>query len=154
MEPISCPVTSKVIIYLFNSPGEPVRGQIYSVYYDAFMDFCGVAQLLRAMESLFDTLDMPQASCEKQTFRPLKRVKKKDEDEKMERFAETQKRTETEQASFLVHVVYRQYNTWQGTITWIQDKTSRNFKSVLEMLKLMDDAINGSSQLQYIWNAD
>ncbi|PWL47491.1 MAG: hypothetical protein DBY45_00385 [Clostridiales bacterium] len=64
------------------------------------------------------------------------------------------KSVEADQATFLVHVIYRQYNTWQGRITWMQDKTSRNFKSVFEMLKLMDDAMNGSSQIQYIWNAD
>ncbi|MBC8560442.1 hypothetical protein [Fumia xinanensis] len=154
MEPISFPITSKVIIYLSNSPREPVCGQIYSVYYNAFMDFCGVAQLLRAMESLYDTLDMPQASCENQAFHPLKRAKKNGDDRMIESRAGHRKSVEADQATFLVHVIYRQYNTWQGRITWMQDKTSRNFKSVFEMLKLMDDAMNGSSQIQYIWNAD
>ena len=152
MEPIIFPVTSKVIIHLFNCPGEPVRGQIYSVYYDAFMDFCGVSQLLGAMEALFDSLGMPQAARESRGLRSLKRIKKRDEDQKIPRYARRQVFSGEKRASFTVHVVYRQYHTWQGTITWMEENLSSYFKSVFEMLKLMDDVINDSASIEYIWN--
>ena len=77
VEPILFPVTSRVIIHLFNRPGEQVYGQVYSVYYDNFMEFCGILQLLRAMESLFDSLDMPQAAYENRELSPLRHVKKR-----------------------------------------------------------------------------
>ena len=57
-----------------------------------------------------------------------------------------------ERITFMVHVVYRQYNTWQGTITWVEGNITNRFKSVLEMLKLMDDVVNDSAPIQYIWN--
>lgn len=154
MEQNSFPVTSKVIIYLSNRLGEPARGQVYSVYFDTFMEFCGTLQLLRIMESLFDTLDMPQASHENQEFHPLKRARRKGVGSSIERYAQKEKKLQAECATCMVYVLYRQYNTWQGTITWLEDKTSCKFKSVLEMLKLIDDAIHASSPIQYIWETD
>lgn len=150
MNPIIFPVTSKVIIHLFNRPGGPVCGQIYSVYYDAFMDFCGIFQLLGAMESLFDSLSMPQAAHENRSLCPLRRIKRRDENQK--RYAKRQTLMGEERITFMVHVVYRQYNTWQGTITWVEGNITNRFKSVLEMLKLMDDVVNDSAPIEYIWN--
>lgn len=149
---MSIPVTSKVIVYFLNHPGEAVYGRVYSVYFDAFLEFQGVFQLLQAMEALFDTLEMPQASYTK-PIASFKQRKKKIEGSHIEQYAKREKLPPSEQPTFTVHVVYRQYNTWQGTITWMKENTSCNFKSVLEMLKLMDNALNGPHPIQYLWNA-
>lgn len=47
-----------------------------------------------------------------------------------------------EQATFVVHVQFRQNATWQGTIQWLEEEKSRRFRSMLEMLKLMDEALS------------
>ncbi len=152
MNPMPVPITSKVIVYFLNRQGEPVYGRVYSVYFDAFIEFQGVFQLLQAMETLFDTLEMPQASYTK-PISPLKQRKKKSNGSITEQYAKKEKLPQSEQATFTVHVFYRQYNTWQGTITWMADNTSCNFKSVLEMLNLMGDALNGSNDIHYVWDA-
>lgn len=46
--------------------------------------------------------------------------------------------------TFLVHVVGCQNTTWQGTITWLEEKEKQYFRSALEMIKLMDTAIDES----------
>lgn len=44
-------------------------------------------------------------------------------------------------ATFIIHVRYRQNSTWQGEIRWVgRDKVQR-FRSGLEMLRLMDQAV-------------
>jgi len=43
--------------------------------------------------------------------------------------------------TFIVEVKYCQHATWQGTITWVENNKKENFRSALEMLKLMDTAI-------------
>jgi len=35
-----------------------------------------------------------------------------------------------------------QNSTWQGQILWIEKGRKHNFRSALEMLKLMDEALN------------
>lgn len=45
-------------------------------------------------------------------------------------------------ATFLLHVKYRQNATWQGNIMWIERDMTMSFRSVLELLKLIDSAID------------
>lgn len=49
-------------------------------------------------------------------------------------------------ATFIVHVQYCQNATWQGTIVWADEKQTSNFRSALEMLKLMDSAVEQSNE--------
>ena len=49
-------------------------------------------------------------------------------------------------ATFLVHVVDCQNATWQGTITWLEEKESKHFRSLLELIKLIDTAIAPKSE--------
>jgi hypothetical protein len=43
--------------------------------------------------------------------------------------------------SFLVQVKFRQNNCWQGTIQWLEGQKTCSFRSLLEMLRLMDEAL-------------
>lgn len=43
--------------------------------------------------------------------------------------------------SFVVEVKSRENHTWQGTITWVEEKRKENFRSALELIRLMDSAI-------------
>ena len=43
--------------------------------------------------------------------------------------------------TFEVSVKFLQNATWQGHIHWVEKDSKQNFRSVLEMLKLMDEAL-------------
>lgn len=45
-------------------------------------------------------------------------------------------------ATFLIHVMYRQHATWQGVILWKEKNVVWSFKSALELMKIMEHAIN------------
>ncbi|MBS5083473.1 MAG: hypothetical protein KH031_25350 [Clostridiales bacterium] len=49
-----------------------------------------------------------------------------------------------DQATFIVHVQYRQNATWQGQVVWAEKKITKNFRSALELLKLIDNALDES----------
>jgi hypothetical protein len=42
--------------------------------------------------------------------------------------------------TFIVRVLYRQNATWQGTVQWMEGRQTRPYRSVNELLSLMDDA--------------
>ena len=44
-------------------------------------------------------------------------------------------------STFEITVRFQQNATWQGQIYWIEKNQKQNFRSALEMLKLMDEAI-------------
>ena len=50
-----------------------------------------------------------------------------------------------EKATFTIRVQFRQNATWQGTIAWMENKKIQQFRSALEMIKLMDNALAESS---------
>lgn len=44
-------------------------------------------------------------------------------------------------STFLIEVKFHQNKTWQGTIHWLEKKKVQHFRSSLEMMKLMEDAL-------------
>lgn len=43
--------------------------------------------------------------------------------------------------TFVIRVQYRQNATWQGQVTWAEGQETRSFRSALELLKLIDNAL-------------
>jgi len=43
--------------------------------------------------------------------------------------------------TFEITVKFMQNSTWQGQIHWVERNQKQNFRSALEMLKLMDEAL-------------
>jgi hypothetical protein len=48
--------------------------------------------------------------------------------------------------SFLVKIQFCQNSTWQGTIQWLDEKKSKPFRSLLELIQLVNEAINQNTQ--------
>lgn len=48
--------------------------------------------------------------------------------------------------TFVVSVQYRRNATWQGTVRWVEREETRAFHSMLELMRLMDEAISQSGQ--------
>ncbi|RJE47617.1 MULTISPECIES: hypothetical protein [unclassified Dehalobacter] len=55
---------------------------------------------------------------------------------------EKEKQTESSntEASFLIRIQYRQNASWQGTIQWLEEKKTKQFRSELEMMMLINEA--------------
>jgi hypothetical protein len=45
-------------------------------------------------------------------------------------------------ASFRVCILFRRNASWQGSCEWLEKKQSANFRSALELVQLMDGALN------------
>ncbi|MDD3369763.1 MAG: hypothetical protein PHP50_12935 [Lachnospiraceae bacterium] len=43
--------------------------------------------------------------------------------------------------SFVVNIKGQENHSWQGTLTWVEGKKQENFRSALELLKLIDSAL-------------
>lgn len=47
--------------------------------------------------------------------------------------------------TFIVKIVNRQNETWQGSVTWTEKQKVQNFRSALELLKLINGALEEDS---------
>jgi hypothetical protein len=142
---------SRSIIYLMPMQNKTMNGFIYSKYFNKTFQFYNEYQMLSAMDDLFDSVAFPQALFEKRSFlsRKIKKIIIK-ADDGMEEIAENA--LQNEKTTFVVHVQYRQNATWQGSITWVEQNRTQNFRSSLEMLKLMEEASNQGEVEVVDWN--
>lgn len=46
--------------------------------------------------------------------------------------------------TFVVRIKQHQNGTWQGNITWVDEEKSVNFRSMWEMVKLMEEGLLSS----------
>ncbi|MDO5411520.1 MAG: hypothetical protein Q4F21_13930 [Lachnospiraceae bacterium] len=49
-------------------------------------------------------------------------------------------------ATFIVRVRQREHSTWQGNVIWADTKQESNFRSCLELIKLMEGAMADSGE--------
>lgn len=48
---------------------------------------------------------------------------------------------EKNKSTFVVQVQFCQNSSWQGTIAWTEQKKEQRFRSALELVKLIDEAL-------------
>ena len=51
-------------------------------------------------------------------------------------------------ATFVVRVLFRENATWQGTVTWKEKRRQVNFRSFMELLLLMYEAVGHMGEWQ------
>ena len=108
------------------------KGRIYTHFRETHA-FESLSQFLLIMENLLDDQQMPQASTLARSFSPVQ-----EEYENAECIDYFRRGSE---ATFEVRVVYRQHSSWQGVIIWLDRNLVQNFRSVLELIQLMDSAL-------------
>lgn len=95
--------------------------------------FQSLASLLVHVEDLLDKTEYPQSFTARRTFQPLSpAVLCKAGDDLCQM---------GKKATFLVRILFRQHTSWQGSITWVEGRGKQNFRSVLELILLMDSAL-------------
>jgi len=116
------------------------NGVLQGCYYnygrpDEAIPFRSLTQLLVGMEQILDSANYPQSFTAHRRFMESAELK-------MEEAVEAKTRKGA-LATFVVKVLFRQHTSWQGTVTWQEAKCDQSFRSVLELILLMDSALSG-----------
>ncbi len=134
---------SRFLILINETDNYNISGILYNRYYELTMNFQGIREFFDSLDQFFDYVNFPQASHEPRSFGII-RNKRKEVPKTMKKEKLT---VETgDKATFTVHVQFRQNASWQGTIQWLEGNKTQRFRSELEMLKLMTNAINFDSE--------
>ena len=63
------------------------------------------------------------------------------------------KQSTGERETFVVRILNTQNATWQGTIQWVDQDKRQSFRSTLEMIRLIDEAMEDSSdEVKLTWD--
>jgi hypothetical protein len=134
------PNLAAVCIDKFNR--REAAGRIYNRVSEEPINFSSLLQMIEHMDFYYDRINFPQAATE---IRSFKNVRKKRPEtnirEKAKVDIEKITKQRGKQGTFIVHVQYRQNATWQGQVVWAEKNKVQKFRSVLELLKLIDNAL-------------
>lgn len=53
---------------------------------------------------------------------------------------------EEKKKTFIVDILDCQNETWQGSLSWVQGNQKKNFRSALELIKLIDSAVEDNDK--------
>ena len=122
-------------------------GRIQTLYSYEPLPFVDIGDLILGLDAFYDIINFPQASVKLRSFRQKRTVLTNPWTEvsdmsEIKDIDLSQHRGQI--ATFLVQVQYRQNATWQGNLLWVEKNEKRNFRSALELIKLMDETLNES----------
>ena len=118
-----------------------MSGRMYHFYRRDALPFQSAGDLVMKMDHFYDALNFPQAAVVTRGFR-TKTVNRIDRNRDKCQGAEEMEQHKGDIATFVVHVQYRQNATWQGKVVWTDENRECNFRSALELIKLMDNAMD------------
>lgn len=154
-------------------------GRLYNPYIKNCYTFRGFYDMINAMEVFFDSIGFPQAFVHYRSFKTndglTPTLEKKNSSPSGEGLplgssalqacisTDTKEITKImdddifqnetgRKATFIVQVQYRQNASWQGTVSWTDEKKTHSFRSTLELVKLMDSAMGGSDTPPPSWD--
>lgn len=114
-----------------------LKGRILNVYQE-IEPFESLVQFLLGVESILEDQQIPQSYTALRKFSDL--IPQEDG------IAVTNHIRKGVRATFELQVLFRQHSSWQGTIIWRERKMEQSFRSVLELVTLMDSALRTSKE--------
>ena len=109
-----------------------LKGRFYNKTLPNGAVFHSTIELLRSMECLLDTNQSPQSFVSIRSWNEAMTYS----------ITPAQQSCVGAYATFSVHILFRQNAGWQGTIHWFENNQRLCFRSVLEFLFLIDNALS------------
>ncbi len=142
------PDSAAVWVCVDSFSNQELQGTFYSCFQENPTLFSGTGTLLIKLENLCDTLRCPDSFFEKRDFIPKTPPKgsvpsKKNEPNYHLRLHKPAalKNHSGKLATFEIKIIFRQHASWQGRITWKEGGRINYFRSALEMLHLIYNAL-------------
>lgn len=107
-------------------------GRFYNPYCDGER-FESLTQMLLRMDDMFNEMRLPQSFTAVRAFGSGGEERPKN----IPGVAAQEGRL----ATFAVRILFRQNASWQGSVTWLEGGREESFRSVLELIFLMDSAL-------------
>jgi hypothetical protein len=120
-----------------------LQGRFYNPYLNKGKTFGCLTQFLLEMEQTLDKMNFPQSFTTTRSFAPQA---------KAEGAASESDCQEGKLATFGVRILFRQNASWQGSVRWMEGKKEQSFRSVLELILLIDSALGGQSVTDTVTN--
>lgn len=125
-----------VMIYVDSYENDVPQGRFCIAAENEVQTFQSLTQLLKKTKEELDKTQFPQSFDEIRKFHdPIQQIP--DEDNMYDA-------RPGDRATFAVRILFRQNASWQGSVRWVEGSQEESFRSVLELIMLMDNALSYS----------
>ena len=124
------------MVYVDSYKDNVMRGWFSNPYLEKPENFTSMSDFIIKMECMLDLMGLPQSYSATRSFR-------KENAAALSASCAEVKRGE--KATFSLTIRFRRNNSWPGTVNWFESKNKQNFRSVLELITLMDSALRENS---------
>lgn len=108
-----------------------LSGRLYNPYFKSGKCFQSTMELLQAADSMLSEIEFPGSCMADRRFQDVPQMQ----------LPEAEPLRKGKKATFVVDVLFHQHASWQGTIHWADKGRVKNFRSVMELLFLMDSVL-------------
>ena len=131
-----------VVLCVNGQGGGQLRGELYHSYSEEATPFGTVEEMILRMETLYDKLQFPYPGNSERSFAEPKKMQWRRAE--MEKIMSDDKLLQKhgDIGTFIVRVQHRQNSSWQGRITWMENDQTIQFRSIWEMIKLIESAVD------------
>lgn len=140
-------VTGVVIVCVDRYENDEMSGRLYHFFDEVYTEFHSILDMVKKLECLLDRMQMPKRSMEDRHF--IQNTENILEENEVFDIHNLKRPVicKGKKATFAVRVVYRQNASWQGQVIWEEKKKKLSFRSTLELMKLMDNALGTESSV-------
>ena len=135
-----------VILCINSVRSGQLGGLLYHSYSKEATPFETVEQMVFRMEQLYDLLKFPFPGTNERSFSDTKRQDQVQIEREKVMSDDKLLQKHGDIGTFIVRVQHRQNSSWQGRITWMENDKTIQFRSVWEMIKLIESAVDTVSE--------
>ena len=129
-----CPENNRILVCVDTYENSVPTGRFCNCLQET-ESFSSLSQLLIRIEAVLDDQRTPQSYTTHRTFAAVM-------DELGEELPAVSGKGSC--ATFELKILFRQHGSWQGTVTWKERRQEHSFRSVLELVHLLDSALRAS----------
>ena len=109
-----------------------ISGRVYNLFFHGSRSFANLMQLVLALEDMLEQLNYPEAFAQpRRGWDGAVRLPQ----------LPPAKEMRGSLATFRLRLLFRQNASWQGCVHWLEPGCEQSFRSVLELLMLLDSAL-------------
>ena len=135
-----------VILCVKGAQDGELWGEMYHSYSAEAIPFANIEQMTLTMERLYDWLQFPHRSTNSRSFTDPEPHYTRIQERNKIMSDESLLQKHGDIGTFIVRVQHRQNSSWQGRITWMEEDKTIHFRSVWEMIKLIESAVDTVSE--------
>ena len=121
-----------ILVYIDSNYQGILSGRFYNPIQGQCESFHSLAQLMLKIDRNLDDCQMPQAFHSQRSF---------SQDIRDSSWEESYLTPPGRKANFIIRVLFRRHSSWQGSVTWLETRQTQRFRSVLELMGLLESTL-------------